>query len=168
MPLSVPSPLSLCSISLNNVVCANFSLTKCRLIRMADAQHEEVLLSCNPLLSKKPINTKSSFALRHPMAEQIKLPFSFVPAVFSLCRINKHYCGFGVSVLSGIACSHPSPSSAAVAAALLFRPSNLCFFPIKKSRAAPWLCVCVHVHHVGECPSRKPVLFSRADKAALR
>lgn len=109
----MPSPLSLCSISFDDAASANCSLTNCSLIRMAEAQHQETLSPCNPLLSKKPINTKSSFALRHSMAKQIKLPFLFVTAVFSLCKINEDFCGFGVSVLPGIACSHPSPSVAA-------------------------------------------------------
>lgn len=89
---------------------------------------------------------KSSFALRHPMAKQIKLHFSLVTALSPPCKINEQCCELGVSVLPGIACSHCQPkcsSSTTIAVTLFIKNCNLCCFPtIKMISAVPWISPC--------------------------
>lgn len=85
----------------------NCSLANCRLTRVSE--QKEVVFPCNTLLWKNPINIKSSFAWRHPMEKQMKLCFSFVTDVSSVCKISKHCPGSRLAVLSEIACSHCQP-----------------------------------------------------------
>lgn len=136
----LPSPLSLCSISFDNVVCANCSLTNCSLIRMAEAQHEVVLSLCNPLLSKKPKNTnkyKILICFENTLWQsRSSCPFPLLQVHFFSARLTSITVDLGFLCCQGLLASSPAQVQQ-LFGTLLIKPSNFCFFLIKTTRAAP-------------------------------